>query len=78
MRQDTLTLWIVSASASNAGFVQMCHVYAHDEEEARERVAPWLRLYKHLTHHEFRMCPNGFIVNRRELPGSISFDVWDG
>ena len=65
----TLRLWIVLAS--NKTFTELTHVYAQDEQHARELARSWLEKHAHLPEHELRECPHGFQFQFRRLPGTI-------
>ena len=66
------TLWI--AYATNGKYGEMTHVYARDEQHARERARTWIAAHPHLTECTFRAFPNGFKFVRRELPGTIEIE----
>lgn len=71
MSETLLTLWIIKAS--NRKWVEITHVYASDEQHARERARNWIEAHPHLPEVEFKACPNGFQFARRWLPGKITF-----
>ena len=70
MPQASLILWIVAACDDYQ--CALTHVYALDEQNAREQAADWLLGYPHLPLHLFRPYPCGFRIDRLVLPGSIA------
>ena len=69
MSETTWTLWIIEAT--NGKYGKIVHVYAKDEQHARERARYWLEAYSHLPQIHCKAYPNGFQFFRRWLPGSI-------
>lgn len=68
-------LWVVYATDGKYG--EMTHVYARDEEHARERARTWIEAHPRLTDYTFKAFPNGFQIVRRRLPGTIRVQEMD-
>jgi hypothetical protein len=78
-KQQTLTLYLLSATMPvterTPSYDEMVHVYAHDEEHARQRAAFWIERHQHALRLEVQASPNGFRLHTRMLPGHITVNV---
>jgi hypothetical protein len=72
MSNTQWVLWIVKASNSKYG--EITHVYARDEQHARERARNWVEVHPHLPEVQFKAYPHGFQIVRGRLPGMISIE----
>lgn len=67
------TLWVIHATDGKRS--ELTHVYAFNEQHARERACTWIEAHPHLPEVEFKAFPGGFCMGRRRwLEGEIWFE----
>lgn len=66
------TLWVIHATDGKRS--ELTHVYAFDEQHARERACTWIAAHPYLSKVDFRAFPGGFSMGRRWLEGQIVFE----
>lgn len=65
-------LWLITVSGEQYDIVQP--VYGRDEAHAKERAATFLAQYPHQP-ARFDCHPDGYVLSRSRLPGSIPVTV---
>jgi hypothetical protein len=66
------TLWVIHATDGKRS--ELTHVYAFNEQHARERACTWVAAHPHLPEVHFRAFPGGFSMGHRWLEGEIQFE----